>query len=68
VNAEAFLERKIQQGPGHDSLEDSLACRDIADRFIKNLSFNHIYGPDKARCDVLIYWALDKPMEDGRFE
>lgn len=42
-NAEHFLGRKIQQGRGHDSLEDALACRDIAHHFMQTLPFDHIY-------------------------
>ncbi|KGO74260.1 Exonuclease, RNase T/DNA polymerase III [Penicillium italicum] len=65
ANAKECLGREIQQGPGHDSLEDALACRDIADYFIKTLPFDHIYGPrydQMWRSDVL---DLDMPMVDG---
>ncbi|KAJ5779816.1 hypothetical protein N7457_007536 [Penicillium paradoxum] len=43
TKAKKYLDREIQQGRGHDSLEDALACRDIADYFMKTLPFTHIY-------------------------
>ncbi|KAJ5374523.1 hypothetical protein N7517_006529 [Penicillium concentricum] len=42
-NARNFLNREIQQGP-HDSLEDAIACRDLANHFITNIPFEHVYG------------------------
>ncbi|KAJ5169912.1 uncharacterized protein N7500_002695 [Penicillium coprophilum] len=67
-NAKEILNRNIQQGLGHDSLEDALACRDIADHFIKVLPFEHIYGPRYGQMWRSKVWSLAKPMKDGKID
>jgi hypothetical protein len=68
VNAKQFLGRDIQQGEGHDSLEDALACRDIAHHFIIILPFEHIYGPKYGQMWRTEILALDKPMKNGKVD
>ncbi|KAJ5823668.1 hypothetical protein N7447_006008 [Penicillium robsamsonii] len=67
-NANDILNRKIQQGHGHDSLEDALACRDLANHFITHLPFKHIYSPRYCqmwRNEVL---NLEIPKIDGKID
>ncbi|KAJ5206400.1 hypothetical protein N7472_002848 [Penicillium cf. griseofulvum] len=67
-NAKECLGRDIQQGEGHDSLEDALACRDIAHHYIKNLPFDHIYGPKYGQMWRGKILALEKPMKNGKVD
>lgn len=64
--AEHYLERKIQQGRGHDSLEDALACRDIANYFIETLPFDHIYQRNYGQMTRYeLNESMTKPKKNG---
>ncbi|KAJ5087028.1 hypothetical protein NUU61_008335 [Penicillium alfredii] len=70
--AEARLNRKIQQGQGHDSLEDATACRDLAHWYVVN--YDYVSEPEPVPAPVPVpkpagvewppsEWIVEKPTE-----